>query len=262
MLGNNSTPTPLSTGSGGGGGRHMIVFEKGGGARNTGMGSDHLYIRNITRVSPGVFRFHVKDDYVPRFQGVAVGNWVTYGFNKANLTAAEKAAKDESASIYAQIAADLANQEELYTGISGSFLREYASHAVRDYIVDLVQAVGLSAALKIVEAMAPAIENAIQNGGMLGAYCNALMVLTAVRFAFLLPLPGGLGTVEAAQVLTLRQLGFDPAVGLSASVLIRGRDVLLGLTGLWWGNHFLTGLITQSPCKAGTKKEVSDDVKP
>ena len=31
---------------------------------------------------------------------------------------------------------DFANQAPLYTGISGSFLREYAAHAVRDYIVD------------------------------------------------------------------------------------------------------------------------------
>jgi len=31
---------------------------------------------------------------------------------------------------------DLANDEVLYTGISGSFLREYSTHAVRDYIVD------------------------------------------------------------------------------------------------------------------------------
>jgi len=90
----------------GGGGRHMIVFENGGRARNTRMKRDHLYIQNITRVSPGVFRFHVKEDYLPSFADVAVGNWVTYGFNKATLPAAEKAAKDKSASIYAQIAAD------------------------------------------------------------------------------------------------------------------------------------------------------------
>jgi hypothetical protein len=90
----------------GGGGRHMIVFENGGQARNTRMKRDHLYIRNITRVSPDVFRFRVKEDYLPSFAGVAVGNWVTYGFNKATLPAAEKAAKDKSASIYAQIAAD------------------------------------------------------------------------------------------------------------------------------------------------------------
>jgi len=31
---------------------------------------------------------------------------------------------------------DIANGKQLYTGISGSFLREYATHAVRDYIVD------------------------------------------------------------------------------------------------------------------------------
>ncbi|MFV0438959.1 MAG: DNA integrity scanning protein DisA nucleotide-binding domain protein [Desulfopila sp.] len=33
---------------------------------------------------------------------------------------------------------DIANGYELYTGISGSFLREYTTHAVRDYIVDCV----------------------------------------------------------------------------------------------------------------------------
>lgn len=31
---------------------------------------------------------------------------------------------------------DVANGKELYTGISGSFLREYATHAVRDYLID------------------------------------------------------------------------------------------------------------------------------
>jgi hypothetical protein len=31
---------------------------------------------------------------------------------------------------------DVANDHELYTGISGSFLREYSSHAVRDFILD------------------------------------------------------------------------------------------------------------------------------
>jgi hypothetical protein len=31
---------------------------------------------------------------------------------------------------------DVANEEELYTGISGSFLSEYSTHAIRDYVVD------------------------------------------------------------------------------------------------------------------------------
>ena len=87
------------------------------------------------------------------------------------------------------------------------------------------------------------------------SFLQTIMILTAVRFAFLLPLPGGLGTVETALVWALTQLGFDPAVGLSASLLIRSRDIFLGLLGLWWGNYFLTRLIRQSP----TPKEVSDD---
>jgi uncharacterized protein (TIRG00374 family) len=87
------------------------------------------------------------------------------------------------------------------------------------------------------------------------SFLQAIMVLTAVRFAFLLPLPGGLGTVEAALVLALTQLGINPAVGLSASLLIRGRDVLLGLLGLWWGNYFMARLL-QQPLP---HKEISDD---
>lgn len=90
----------------GGGGRHMIVFEKGGQSRNTKMLNDHLYINNIKKVSTGVFRFFVKDNYMPTFAGVAAGNWVSYGLNKVNLPASVVAAKNKSASIYAQIAAD------------------------------------------------------------------------------------------------------------------------------------------------------------
>lgn len=90
----------------GGGGRHMIVFANGGRARNTRMDNDHLYIGGIKRVSPGVFRFHVEASYLSGHAKVTAGDRVTYGFNKANLPAAEHAAKDRSASIYAQIAAD------------------------------------------------------------------------------------------------------------------------------------------------------------
>jgi len=35
-----------------------------------------------------------------------------------------------------RVSHDIANDETLYTGISGSFLREYGTHAVRDYLVD------------------------------------------------------------------------------------------------------------------------------
>lgn len=64
---------------------------------------------------------------------------------------------------------------------------------------------------------------------------QSIAALTAARVAFLLPLPGGLGALEASQVLALGALGMDPAAGLSLSLLIRIRDVTLGGLGLWWG---------------------------
>jgi len=64
-------------------------------------------------------------------------------------------------------------------------------------------------------------------------------LLTAARIAILLPLPGGLGTLEASQVLALGAMGENTGVGLSISLLIRVRDVMLGLSGLWWGMHHL-----------------------
>ncbi len=62
---------------------------------------------------------------------------------------------------------------------------------------------------------------------------DTIIALTAARIAYLLPMPGGLGTLEASQIVALELLGMRAAVGLSISLLIRTRDVLLGLLGLW-----------------------------
>jgi uncharacterized protein (TIRG00374 family) len=58
--------------------------------------------------------------------------------------------------------------------------------------------------------------------------------LTAARISILLFLPAGLGALEASQATAFGLLGLDPAVGISASLLIRLRDTVLGLFGLWW----------------------------
>lgn len=62
-----------------------------------------------------------------------------------------------------------------------------------------------------------------------------IALVTASRLAMLAPTPGALGALEAAQLLVMQTLGFDPAYALSLSLLIRGRDVFFGLIGLWWG---------------------------
>lgn len=62
-----------------------------------------------------------------------------------------------------------------------------------------------------------------------------IALLTAARFAFLIPLPAGLGTLEAGQMLATQAMGINPVVGISLSLLIRIRDIGLGAFGLWWG---------------------------
>jgi uncharacterized membrane protein YbhN (UPF0104 family) len=66
-----------------------------------------------------------------------------------------------------------------------------------------------------------------------------IVTLTAARLAILLFLPGGLGVLEASQVMAFGLMGLNPAVGVSAGLLIRARDVSLGAAGLWWGSRKL-----------------------
>jgi uncharacterized membrane protein YbhN (UPF0104 family) len=74
-----------------------------------------------------------------------------------------------------------------------------------------------------------------------------ISLLTATRIAFLLPLPGGLGALEAGQVLAFSAMGLDPTIGISLSLLIRARDIVVGGIGLWLGGMTLHS--AQGRCK-------------
>lgn len=69
----------------------------------------------------------------------------------------------------------------------------------------------------------------------LGMQINALQVfaaLTAMQVAFLMPLPGGLGALEASQVFALGAFGQPASAAISLTLLMRGRDILNGGVGL------------------------------
>jgi len=68
-----------------------------------------------------------------------------------------------------------------------------------------------------------------------------LVAMTAARIAILLPVPGGLGSLAASQILAMKALGLEPSLGLSLSVLMHARDILFGLMGLWWGSMVVGG---------------------
>jgi uncharacterized protein (TIRG00374 family) len=62
---------------------------------------------------------------------------------------------------------------------------------------------------------------------------EAIGVVAAGRLAFLLPIPGGLGALEASQVLAVTALGFSRADGLGLGLLLRARDLVVVGIGAW-----------------------------
>jgi glycosyltransferase 2 family protein len=64
------------------------------------------------------------------------------------------------------------------------------------------------------------------------SFAQNLAGLTSVLLAFILPLPGGLGALEASQVYALTSMGYAPAIGISVSLLIRARDLMNAGLGL------------------------------
>lgn len=56
--------------------------------------------------------------------------------------------------------------------------------------------------------------------------------LTAMQLAFLMPLPGGLGALEASQVFAFSAFGINAASAIGVTLLIRARDLLVGGIGL------------------------------
>lgn len=56
--------------------------------------------------------------------------------------------------------------------------------------------------------------------------------VVAARIAILLPIPAGLGALEASQILATQRLGLNPAFGLGLVLFFRVRDVALALVGL------------------------------
>jgi uncharacterized protein (TIRG00374 family) len=69
----------------------------------------------------------------------------------------------------------------------------------------------------------------------------AMAALALARLAILLPLPGGLGVLEASQVWALSALGFTAAEGAGLGLLIRARDIAIASAGLWLGGWSLGG---------------------
>lgn len=74
--------------------------------------------------------------------------------------------------------------------------------------------------------------------GIQASLNDAVSSLTLMRFAFLIPVPGGLGAMETSQRFAAEMLGWGVASGIAISLVIRARDSFFALLGLSLGAIF------------------------
>jgi hypothetical protein len=60
-----------------------------------------------------------------------------------------------------------------------------------------------------------------------------LVILVSMRLSFLLPLPGGIGTLEAALFWAFHYLGLPMMAVMGVIALMRLRDAVVLMAGLW-----------------------------
>ncbi len=122
-------------------------------------------------------------------------------------------------------------QTRVYTTVRES--EDQGIYLCRNHPTALVLAVGLS----IVSWLAMIGEFWLMTNvlGFELGLGEAMTAMVAARIAILLPLPAGLGALEASQTLAMNALGLQSAAGIAMSILIRGRDVVLGVVGLLFG---------------------------
>jgi uncharacterized protein (TIRG00374 family) len=67
------------------------------------------------------------------------------------------------------------------------------------------------------------------------SFLDVLSAFVVLRLAILLPMPAGLGAIEAGLAMAMASLGLDANAAVSMALVIRGRDLLLGIAGLGVG---------------------------
>jgi len=110
-----------------------------------------------------------------------------------------------------------------------------------------VRAMFLAVTISLLSILGIAIEYYLMVR-FLGVQFNAMQVfaaLTTMQIAFLMPLPGGLGALEASQVFAFGALGQPASIAISLTLLMRARDILNGGIGLLLAERGFKDTITK-----------------
>jgi len=111
--------------------------------------------------------------------------------------------------------------------MAGTFCRRHLGSLLSAIFVSLLAALGM-----IVEFFCITLFLGIHL-----SFWQTIAAWTAGWLAFLVPLPGGLGALEASQVFALGTFGISAVSAIGVTLLIRARDLLIGGLGLLLVGH-------------------------
>jgi glycosyltransferase 2 family protein len=114
--------------------------------------------------------------------------------------------------------------------MAGTFCRRHLSSLLSAIFVSVLAAIGMVSEYFFITSFLH-IELSLS---------QTIAAWTAGWLAFLVPLPGGLGALEASQVFALGAFSTSAASAISATFLIRGRDLLIGGLGLLLAGRGIT----------------------
>jgi uncharacterized membrane protein YbhN (UPF0104 family) len=111
--------------------------------------------------------------------------------------------------------------------LAGTFCRRHLSSLISAILVSVLAAAGMVTEFFCITYFL----------GMRLSFWQTIAAWTAGWLAFLVPLPGGLGALEASQVFALGIFGIPAASAVSVALLIRARDLTIGGLGLFMAGH-------------------------
>lgn len=106
--------------------------------------------------------------------------------------------------------------------LAGTFCRRHLSSLISAILISVLAATGMVGEFFCITSFL----------GINLSFWQTIAAWTAGWLAFLVPLPGGLGALEASQVFALGAFGISAASAIGVTLLIRARDLLIGGLGL------------------------------
>lgn len=113
--------------------------------------------------------------------------------------------------------------------LAGTFCRRHMSSLVSATAISVVAGVGMVTEFALI----------VKFLGIQLSSWQTIAAWTAGWLSLLVPLPGGLGALEASQVFALGIFGIPAALAIGVTLIMRGRDLLIGGLGLMFASRAL-----------------------